>query len=130
MRRVVDASALVDAVLPSRQRDAALAAMRDHELWAPGIIDLEVMSTIWRLVRTSQISAGEADRGLALLRNAPLRRIDAMNVSAEAWTLRQSLRIADAFYVAAARLLGADLLTSDSRLSRAPSLGVTVVLLR
>ncbi|MFV0319868.1 MAG: type II toxin-antitoxin system VapC family toxin [Microbacterium sp.] len=88
------------------------------------------MSTIWRLVRTSQISADEGDRGLALLRHAPIRRIDAVDVSAEAWMLRQSVRITDAFYIAAARLLSADLLTSDGRLSRAPSLGVTVVLLR
>ncbi|UUT34560.1 PIN domain-containing protein [Microbacterium elymi] len=51
-------------------------------------------------------------------------------ITAEAWALRASLRISDAFYVAAARLLDADLLTSDARLSNAPVLGVTVVLLR
>ena len=130
MRRVVDASALVDALLPTLQRDASLTAMRGHELWAPAIIDLEVLSTLWRLVRASQILADEADRGLALLRSIPIRRIDDAAVTAEAWGLRQSVRISDAFYVATARLLDADLLTSDARLSRAPALGVTVVLLR
>lgn len=129
MRRVVDASALVDAVLPSTRRDAALTALSQHELWAPSIIDLEVLSALWRLVRTSQIDAAEAERGRMLLQHAPLHRVDAASVAAEAWRLRESLRIGDAFYVAAALLLDADLVTSDARLSRAPSLGVTIVLL-
>ncbi|MFV0406491.1 MAG: PIN domain-containing protein [Propioniciclava sp.] len=50
--------------------------------------------------------------------------------AAHAWDLRESVRINDGFYVAAALALNADLLTSDARLSRAPRLGVTVTLLR
>ncbi|WP_417563512.1 type II toxin-antitoxin system VapC family toxin [Microbacterium sp.] len=130
MRRIVDASALVDAVLPTTRRDAAHAALAGHELWAPAILDLEVMSALWRLVRMGEITPDEAERGIALLRTAPVHRLDDAAVAVEAWTLRESLRLSDAFYVAAARLLDADLLTSDARLSRAPALGVTVVLLR
>jgi predicted nucleic acid-binding protein len=121
---------LIDALLPTPRREAALAALAGCELWAPGILDLEVMSAVWRLARAGEVSADEAERAVAHLRTAPIRRVTAAALAPEAWVLRESFRIADAFYIAAARLLEADLVTSDARLSRAPTLGVTVVLLR
>lgn len=130
MRRVVDASALLDALLPSTVQPAALTALADHELWAPAILDLEVTSALWRLVRSEAITAPEAARAIEGLRTAPIRRLAHVALAEAAWSMRESVRISDAFYVAAARALEADLVTSDARLSRAPSLGVTVVLLR
>lgn len=130
MIRVVDASALLDAVLPSDRQDAALRALAGATLIAPGILDLEAASALWRLVRTSAITIAEADHALAAVQTAPIRRIAPTSLLAEAWALRHAIRIADAFYVAAARLVDADLLTSDARLAGAPQLGVTVTLLR
>lgn len=130
MITVVDASALLDAMLPGTRQDATLAALQGHDLYAPALIDLEVLSTLWRLARLEQITADEADRGVADLRNAPIHRVPIEPFTSEAWLLRQSLRIADAFYVVVARALKASLVTSDARLSRAPKLGVTVTLLR
>lgn len=129
-RRVVDASAILDAVLPTDRQDAALAALTGHELWAPSILDLEATSALWRLARTSVISIEEAERALARLEDAPIRRLDHVGLARAAWQSRESIRISDGIYVAAAHALGADLLTSDARLSRAPKLGVTVTLLR
>ena len=102
--------------------------MRNHELWAPSILDMEVASAIWRLERTAAINPQEASRAVQGLRNVAIRRIDCAALLAEAWTLRTSVRVSDAFYVAAARMLEADLITSDTRLSRAHSLGITVIL--
>lgn len=130
MRRIVDASALVDALLPTTRQSAALNALAGHDLAAPSILDLEVMSAIGRLARAGDISEEEAERAVVLLAEAPIRRLAAPGLAGEAWRLRGALRISDAFYVAAARQYDADLLTSDARLSRAPRLGVTVVLLR
>ncbi|MGB4779480.1 type II toxin-antitoxin system VapC family toxin [Microbacterium sp.] len=130
MTAVVDASALLDAILPSLRQSAALAALEGHSLFAPAIIDLEVLSALGRLVRAEQISTDEADRAVVALRDAPVRRIPIEPFIAEVWALRQSLRISDAFCVVAARELGASLVTSDGRLSRAPQPGVTVTLLR
>ncbi|GAB08969.1 hypothetical protein GOARA_025_00150 [Gordonia araii NBRC 100433] len=130
MRRVIDSSALIDAILPTTRQDRALAAMADAELWSPAIVDLEVASALWRLARTGQISAAEADSGVDALQTAPIRRVDDTAVVGEAWRLRESVRVSDAFYVACARLLNADLITSDARLSRAHDLRITVVLLR
>lgn len=129
MRAVVDASALVDAVVPGQRQSAALAAFAASELWAPPLVDVEVSSSLWRLLRAGEISDAEAERGMSALHTAPIRRIENSAIVREAWGLRESVRISDAFYVAAARLLDATLITSDRRLSRAPRLGVTIVLL-
>lgn len=130
MTRIVDASALLDCLLPTDRQDAALAALIGHDLWAPTILDLEVTSALWRLVRVGSISDNEADHARVRLREAPIRRLAHAELADLAWRMRHSVRISDGFYVAAARILGADLLTSDARLSRAPLLGVTVTLLR
>lgn len=130
MTRVVDASALIDAILPTERQDAALAALAGQDLWAPAILDLEVASAVGRLERAQEIDVNEAERAIGHLRSAPIRRFLNAELVADAWRMRSALRISDAFYIAAARRLGADLVTSDSRLSRAPALGVTVLLLR
>lgn len=70
------------------------------------------------------------ERGLDRLQDAPIRRLDHVGLAGAAWRSREAIRISDGFYVAAAHALAADLLTSDARLARAPSLGVTVTLLR
>lgn len=130
MIRVVDASALVDAVLPTERQEAALAAMRGHDLWAPAILDLEVCSALWRLARAGAVTEPEAEVAVRHLRSAPVRRLDLEKLVDKAWGLRKTMRVSDAFYVAAALLLRGDLLTSDARLSRTPDVGVTVTLLR
>ena len=43
-----------------------------------------------------------------------------------AWQQRNDVSAYDAFYVAAARVSGASLLTTDGPLARAPSLGIVV----
>lgn len=130
MRRIVDASALLDALLPTKRQDAAHAALRGHELWAPSIIDLEVTSALWRMTRSHEISTEEAERALGGLASAPIRRLHHTELARSAWRTREAIRISDGFYVAAALALEADLLTSDARLSRAPHPGITLVLLR
>ncbi|MGV9794602.1 type II toxin-antitoxin system VapC family toxin [Gordonia sp. NPDC003422] len=129
MRRVVDASALVDAVLPSARQAAALRSMSGYELWAPTILDMEALSAIWRLQRTSQISSAEAERAVKAVWTAPIRRVESVQISSAAWDLRTSVRVSDAFYVATARFYDADLITSDARLSRSPDIGVPIVVL-
>ncbi|MGO1949211.1 MAG: type II toxin-antitoxin system VapC family toxin [Mycobacteriaceae bacterium] len=130
MRLVVDASALVDALTPTLRHNTALDALQGFELWAPHIVDVEVSSAIWRMQRMGLISNVEADNAMRGFQDAPIKRLSHPALLPETWSLRHSLRISDAFYVAASRLLDAGLLTSDARLSRAPSLGVTVTLLR
>lgn len=130
MRRIVDASALLDALLPTTHQRAALKALQGHDLWAPHILDLEVSSALWRLERTDQITSAEAEQAFEVCQTSPIRRIADPAIARAAWRLRHALRISDAFYVATARAVDGDLVTSDARLSRTPTLGVSVTLLR
>lgn len=127
---VLDASAAVDAVLPTPRHDGALRAMSGHDLYAPHIVDLEVLSAIARLERAGEIAADDADRAVANWQDLPLTRIDSALIADSAWQLRHRVRISDAFYLATARGLAAALLTSDARLSRAPIDDVTLTVLR
>lgn len=126
---VVDASAVIDALLPRPERAAALRALRDRELWAPAILDLEVLSAVARLERAGLVTPAEAGQAIDDLGTMPVERIEPARLTRGVWALRGGIRIADAFYVAAARGLEAELLTADARLARAPGLGVPVVLL-
>jgi predicted nucleic acid-binding protein len=56
----------------------------------------------------------------------PIDRIPHAALLREAWQHRHNVTAYDAFYVAAARLYDAPLLTADGPLSRAPALGIVV----
>jgi len=62
------------------------------------------------------------------LAHAPFLRYTVQPLLAAAWELRHNLALRDALYVSLARRLGAVLVTGDIRLSRAPDLGIEVVL--
>jgi predicted nucleic acid-binding protein len=53
-------------------------------------------------------------------------RIPHISLVRAAWQYRNNVSAYDAFYVAAARLSGASLLTADGPLARVPSLGIVV----
>jgi predicted nucleic acid-binding protein len=57
----------------------------------------------------------------------PLRVTQVRGLFADGWRLRANVTFADAMYVALAEHLGADLLSDDSRLAKAPGLPVRVL---
>lgn len=130
MRLVLDASAAVDALLPTPRRDAVLDHLAGAELVAPALVDTEVLSALARLERARTITGTEADDAVDAWLRLPLDRVPGDVLAQHVWSSRAALRIADAHYVALARLLGAPLLTSDARLARAPLDGVTLVVVR
>ncbi len=128
-RAVVDASVVVNALLPRPARAAALRSLDGRELWAPGILDAEVLSALARLERAGSITEEESQIAVEHLASMPVRRVPAEAVAARAWQLRSALRISDAFYVAVAEALDAELITADARLARAPGLPMPIVLI-
>lgn len=128
-RLVLDASAAVDILASTRRRHAALRAMAGHELYAPQVIDLEVLSAVARLERAGTLDRARSERALADWQALPIERIDSHLLAGPAWALRQAVRLSDAFYLAAAAGLRLPLLTSDARLSRSPVKDVTFTLL-
>ena len=110
--------------------DTARARLRDEDLAAPELIDLEVVSVLRR-----QLSAGSLDERRALLavddfRDLPMQRASHRPLLARCWELRGNLTAYDAAYVALAEALESVLLTADAHLANAPGVTCPVEVLR
>jgi predicted nucleic acid-binding protein len=76
----------------------------------------------WDLNRI--LTRAQTDLGIDALMGWPLRVTQVRGLFADAWRLRANVTFADAVYVALAAHLGADLLSDDGRLAKAPGLPV------
>lgn len=116
---VVDASALIDALLPIR--DAAPVARRlfgsGDTLHSPHSVDLEVTQVLRRYAHTKQVPSSRCRAALDDLGDIPLIRYPHDILLPRIWELRDSLTAYDAAYVALAEALDAPLLTRDKRLA-------------
>jgi len=118
-RAVVDASAMVEALLGTDVGIAVRGRMRGCELHAPAHLDAEVLSALGRLHRGGELPAATAAAALHELTVAPVRRHPLADLLSGAWEARERLRLVDALYVELADLLGPIvLLTTDARLAR------------
>ncbi len=128
---VIDASVAAAAIAGGdAQGEAARARLAaDSDQHAPGLVDLEVVSTIRRLLRRGTIDQGRAERALADLAVHPLTRYPHVALLPRVWDLRHNLTPYDAAYVALAEALDATLLTADARLAHAPGIRCPLELL-
>ncbi len=121
---VVDASAVVELLL-SRSVAAEIRAhvvSHDYMLHAPHLLDVEVLSSLRRLVASGQASSGRAAEALTDLSDLPIERYPHDLLMQRAWRLRDNFSAYDATYLALAELLtenGVPLLTADARFARA-----------
>lgn len=116
---VVDASAVVEALLGSQLGSKVRARMRGHELHAPGHLDAEVLSALGRLHRAGELDLGTVTMALRELEAAPIRRHSLTSLVSGAWERRDQHRLVDALYVELAASLGSVvLLTTDAPLAR------------
>jgi predicted nucleic acid-binding protein len=118
---VIDASALLDALLPTRW--AALVEKRlfdsEETIHVPHLLDLEITQALRRYARTRQVSAERCRAALEDLADFPLIRHPHDILLPRIWKLRDSLTAYGAAYVALAEVLDAPLLTRDERLAAA-----------
>ncbi|MDQ6774972.1 MAG: PIN domain-containing protein [Actinomycetota bacterium] len=115
---VLDASAMVEALLGTAVGLAVRERIRGCELHAPAHLDAEVLSALGRLHRAGELAAAAVSAGLKELASAPLRRHLLAGLLNGAWKARERLRLVDALYVELAGSLSATLVTTDSRLAR------------
>lgn len=128
---VADASVVVAALL-SGSGAGALARERlgqDPDLHVPHLLDVEVTAALRRRVRLGQTDAGLATEALADLADLAAVRWDHEPLLPRVWELRDNVTAYDAVYLVLAEILGACLITSDARLSRAPGLRCPVEVL-
>jgi len=116
---VVDASAIVEALLGTDLGRKVRKRMRGHELHAPAHLDAEVLSALGRLHRAGELDRFAVDAALHELAAAPIRRHPLASLLSGAWARRENQRLVDALYTQlAASLDSIPLLTTDARLAR------------
>lgn len=111
------ASALVD-----RGPDGvwSAGAMRDRRLVAPHLLQTEVANVLRRAVLAGRRSDGVAAMAQGDLLALPIDLVEYAPFAERCWELRATVSAYDAWYVAVAEALGADLATLDRCLLRAP----------
>jgi predicted nucleic acid-binding protein len=120
---VVDSSVLAPALIDSDPDGAGLRAqLAGHELVAPQILDLEVMSVYRRHCRSGKVTAAEADLAVQRLSELPLERFPHTHLTGRVWELRHNVTSYDAAYIALAEALHVPLWTRDHRLANAPGI--------
>lgn len=116
---VVDASAIVEALIGTPLGAAARVRLRGCDLHAPAHLDAEVLSALGRLHRAGKLDAVAVSTALSELAVAPIVRHHLAGLLAGAWSMREPLRLVDALYVELSHTLNAALVTTDARLVRA-----------
>jgi predicted nucleic acid-binding protein len=125
---VIDASALFELVVQSERAPAVAQAVGATDMVAPDVVNPEVLSILRRQERNGTLTSRRGVQAVDDLMDAPVRRFSTLPLLAEAWTLRANVTPADALYVVLARILRCPLVTADRKLSRAPGLGVPLVM--
>ena len=126
IRYVIDASAAAEYLLRTPLGLKLADLIAEAFILAPALLDVEVLSVLRRAVLGRQLAEQRAWLALEDLLAWPIDRIAHTALLREAWQHRHNVRAYDAFYVAAARLYDASLLTTDGPLTRAPPLGIVV----
>jgi predicted nucleic acid-binding protein len=121
---VIDASATADLVLarPIAKEIAGHIADHDHDLHAPHLLDVEVLSAVRRLVAAGEATQARGLEAIADLLDLPLVRYSHEILVPRIWELRENFSAYAATYVALAEALideGVPLLTTDQPLARA-----------
>ena len=121
---VIDASAIAELVLarPSATAVARHVADHEHDLHAPHLLDVEVLSAIRRLVATRDATTERATEAIADLLDLPIARYPHDVLVPRVWELRKNFSSYDGAYLALAEALtddGVPLLTADRRFARA-----------
>lgn len=119
---VVDASALVELVLPAAQASRLRRAISDPEetLHAPHLIDVEVAHALRAMTRRGALGERAAAMALRATLGLDVHRYPHTELMTRVWELRHNATPYDAIYLALAELLGAPLVTRDARLRGVP----------
>ena len=124
--KVVDASAMIDALTGSSRAEQLLAIL-DDDLFAPDLLVPEVYSFLRRMTAGRRLTSAAAGELAVALQQAPIEYVHTWPYSERVWRWHLTMSPYDAAYVALAEELGAPLITTDVRLARAAAGIVPVI---
>jgi predicted nucleic acid-binding protein len=120
MTVVINASAVVAALVDSGPDGRWAETLLTSDLAAPHLLPVEVSNVLRRAVNAGEISDDIASLAHADLLDLRVELVSYDMVAERIWGLRHNLTTYDAWYVAVAELLDAPLATLDQRLVSAP----------
>jgi predicted nucleic acid-binding protein len=117
---VIDCSAMIELLAAKTHTGDAIAhrVTSAQTLYAPYVLDGEVISALLGLRRGQKISEREADAALSSYCAFPVERQDVLPLWPRLKGLHANLSAYDAQYVALAEALDVPLVTADSRIKR------------
>ncbi|MDA8371854.1 MAG: type II toxin-antitoxin system VapC family toxin [Nocardiopsaceae bacterium] len=115
---VVDASAIMELLVDRGKGKAVESRIRGHRIYAPHLLNIEVLSVLRGLLQKKEITLAEAETArndfssllIELRAHTPLLK--------RTWELRHNYSAYDAAYIATAEVLETRVLTTDARMSR------------
>lgn len=126
MKYVVDASIAVEFLLQTPLGQHVTAMLGTAALFAPELLDAEVLAVLRREVLGGRLDAQRASEAIEDLVDWDVERVGHRELAAIAWSLRHNATAYDALYLAAARRYAATILTADGPLTRIPIAGFTI----
>jgi predicted nucleic acid-binding protein len=115
---VIDSSALLAALTADRRDDSLVSRLGSvPELYAPQLLDIELLHVLRRLVATGTLSANRAQRMREDFSALRVRRYPHEPLLDRVWELRGALTPSDAVFVVLAEALEVPLVTCDPHLA-------------
>ncbi len=119
---IVDASVVFVALTAADQRGETARRSLDDDLAAPSMLRAEVASALRGETWSGRLDEIAGSRALGRCLALPITLFPIEPHLPRVWDLRHNVTPYDAWYVALAEALDAPLLTTDTRLTRAPGI--------
>ena len=114
---VIDASAMVDALLNDHIFQKLQSEISGQEMIAPDHLDIECLHAFRRIERSHAVSSADVLSFIDALWDLKCSRIPIQSLMKEVWALRDNFTAYDAGYVCLARATSSKLITHDRRLA-------------
>lgn len=127
---MIEASAMVDALVGQPANPELLALIADEDLHAPALLDYEVASALRGHTLAGVLSSVQMTDAAADFRALRIERYPLATMMRSVLGLKDNFTVYDAAYVVLAQALDAPMVTADTKLTAARTLGVDVRVVR